>query len=75
MYKGVDPKTVKGITGYIGSLYKNYTNDPVEKIVMIAVVMLACSQFLANDTDYFKKGLQATAYYLANIPYNQTEGV
>lgn len=57
MYKGVDPKTVKGITAYIGSLYDNYSNDPIEKIAMLAMCLLACGQFFVKDTDYLYKGL------------------
>lgn len=57
MYKGVDPTTVKGITSYIGSIYKNYSNDPIEKMVVLSVAMLACAQFFVKDHDYFNQVL------------------
>jgi hypothetical protein len=52
LYKGVDPMTVKGVTAYLGSLYENYTNAPVEKIAMFAMALLASSQFFLKDRDY-----------------------
>lgn len=52
LYKGVDPQTVKGITNYLGSLYDNYSNDPIEKLTMIAMCLLACAQFFVKDVDH-----------------------
>lgn len=57
LYKGIDPTTVRGITGYLGSLYDNYSNDPIEKIAMLAMSLLACAQFFVRDTDYLFIGL------------------
>lgn len=57
LYKGIDPTTVRGITAYLGSLYDNYSNDPIEKIAMIAMCLLACAQFFVKDTDYLYLGL------------------
>ena len=59
IYKGVDPLTVKGISQYLGSLYDNYSNDPIEKIAMLAMCMLACSQFFVEDTDNLFVGLDS----------------
>lgn len=52
LYKGVDPLTVKGITAYLGSLYENYSNAPIEKIAMLAMALLASSQFFLEDKDH-----------------------
>lgn len=60
LYKGVDPQTVKGITNYLGSLYDNYSNDPIEKIAMMAIVLLACAQFFVKSTDNLFNGLDWT---------------
>ena len=57
LYKGVDPQTVKGITSYLGSLYENYSNDPIEKLAMIGMCLLACAQFFVKDTDNLFTGL------------------
>jgi len=57
LYKGVDPMTVKGITGYLGSLYDNYSNDPIEKLAMLAMTLLACAQFFVKDTDNLFNGI------------------
>ena len=57
LYKGVDPMTVKGISSYLGSLYDNYSYDPIEKIAMLAMCLLACGQFLVKDTDHLFMGL------------------
>jgi len=57
LYKGVDPMTVKGITSYLGSLYDNYSNDPIEKIAMLGMALLSCAQFFVRDTDHLFMGL------------------
>lgn len=53
----MDPLTVKGISQYLGSLYDNYSNDPVQKIAMLAMSLLACSQFFVGDDDNLFIGL------------------
>lgn len=47
---------MRGISSYLGSLYDNYSNDPIEKIAMLAMCLLACGQFFVKDTDYMLKG-------------------
>ena len=46
MYKGVDPKSVKGLTSSIGSIFQNYGSDPLEKLIVLGFCFLACSQFM-----------------------------
>ena len=57
LYKGVDPKSVKGLTGSIGSIYRNYGSDPLEKIVVLGCCLLACSQFMISKKDFLKLGI------------------
>lgn len=57
IYKGVDPTTVKGIAQYLGALYDNYSNDPIQKIAMLAMCLLACGQFFVGDDDNLEIGL------------------
>jgi hypothetical protein len=57
IYKGVDPLTVKGISQYLGSLYINYSSDPIQKVAMLAMCLLACGQFFVGDNDNLEIGL------------------
>lgn len=57
MYKGVDPKSVKGLTSSIGSIFQNYGSDPLEKLIVLGFCFLACSQFMIHKTDYLKLGI------------------
>lgn len=57
LYKGVDPKSIKGLTISIGSIYENYGSDPLEKIVVLGCCLLACSQFMITSKDYFRMAI------------------
>lgn len=57
IYKGIDPTTVKGISQYLGTLYANYSNDPIQKIAMLAMCLLACAQFFVGDNDNLESGI------------------
>jgi len=57
LYQGINPAAVAEFTGSVGSIYKNYGNDPLEKILVLACAMLACSQFLVTKEDYLFQGM------------------
>lgn len=65
LYKGVNSDMIKSFTGSVSSIYKNYGNDPLEKILVLACSVLACSQFLVTEDDYLFKFInQAFAFII-----------
>lgn len=57
MYQGVTHKGVRSLTSSIGSIYKNYGYDPLEKMLVLACSMLACSQFFVGKDDFLFHGI------------------
>jgi hypothetical protein len=57
MYKGVDPDAVNYLTSSIGTIYKNYGYDPLQKTLALACTILACSQFLVGKEDWLFRTL------------------
>jgi len=57
MYDGINKRSVKYLTSSMGNIYKNYGYNPLEKILVVACAMLACSQFLVGKDDYLYQGI------------------
>lgn len=64
LYDGVDRRSINSFTESLGSIYKNYGNDPIEKILVLACSVLACSQFFVTEEDYLFKFINKTFGFL-----------
>ena len=58
-YEGVNPSYVSMLSNMVGNTYKNYTNDPYSKLLILFCTGMICSQFFIDNSQFLKKLFQS----------------
>ncbi len=54
-HKGVNPSYIGLLSNIVGHTYRNYTNDPHSKLLLLFCASMICSQFYIDNSQFMNK--------------------